>query len=277
MADQDVSKPAHSPKPVHIGGESIVDRLAPHIKKILVAFVLLAVILTVVFAIRWFQQRGQVANTEKLVAVLDVARKPVVPPSSTDQPADPNAPKPEGYPSASARAAAVLDTLTKQGATVSPTYRGGLLLDAGKLDEAIAEYRNGVADKTIDGVLAREGLGIALETKATAEKDATARQKLLEEALAAFVSMQPDPAGPRRSYALYHQGRIQLTLGKRAEATASFDAAKKLAAPNGLSPEIVGQMAIGSRQALQTCVERYDMGACELLSLIEQRLGAMGT
>ncbi|MGE0870980.1 MAG: hypothetical protein AB7P03_20615 [Kofleriaceae bacterium] len=277
MADQDASKPAAPPKPVHIGGESIVDRLAPHIKKILVAFIVLAVALTVVFAVRWYKQRGQVADTEKMVAVLDVARKPIQPAAAAGQPADPDAPKPEGFANAHDRATAVLDVLAKQNAPVSPTYRGAMLLDAGKLDEAIAEYRKAAADKTIDGVLAREGLGIALEAKATAEKDATARQKLLEESLAAFASMQPDEAGPRRSYALYHQGRIQLTLGKRAEATASFDQAKKVAAPAGLPGDIVAQMAIGDQQALQECVRRYDLGACELLSLIEQRVGAMGS
>ena len=76
------------------------------------------------------------------------------------------------------------------------------------------------------GVLSREGLGIALETKALAEKDNAARQKGLEEALAAFTAEQPDEAGMRRAYALYHQGRIQQTLGKRAEAKALFEKAK---------------------------------------------------
>jgi hypothetical protein len=101
-----------------------------------------------------------------------------------------------------------------------------MLLDAGKPDEAAAEYRKGIAAKTIDGVLCREGLGIALEAKATGEKDPTARQKGLEEALAAFAVMQPDEAGPRRAHALYHQGRIQLLLGKRSEARSLFEAAK---------------------------------------------------
>jgi len=75
-------------------------------------------------------------------------------------------------------------------------------------------------------VLSREGLGLALEAKASAEKDPAARQKGLEEALAAFNAMQPDEAGARRAYALYHQARIQLLLGKRADAKALFEKAK---------------------------------------------------
>ena len=99
-------------------------------------------------------------------------------------------------------------------------------MQAGKLDEAIAEYKQGPDGKGLDGVLAREGLGIALETKAQAEKDAAARQKGLEEALAVFKTMQPDEKGPRHAYALYHQGRILALLGKNAEAKAAFEKAK---------------------------------------------------
>jgi predicted negative regulator of RcsB-dependent stress response len=96
--------------------------------------------------------------------------------------------------------------------------------------------------------LCREGIGLAIEAKATAGKDSAARQKGLEEALAAFVAMQPDEAGPRRAYALYHQGRIQLLLGKRAEAKAQFEAAK---------------------------TANKD-GDRELMEMVEQRLAALG-
>src|SRR2546430_2409671 len=80
------------------------------------------------------------------------------------------------------------------------TYRASLLLQAGKLDDAISEYRKAQGLAGLDGVLAREGLGIALETKATQEKDASARQKGLEDALATFKAMQPDEKGPRAAY-----------------------------------------------------------------------------
>jgi tetratricopeptide (TPR) repeat protein len=132
----------------------------------------------------------------------------------------------------------VLDAMVKTGAHPAPSYRGSMLLEAGKVDEAIAEFRKGQAALDLEGVLAREGLGIALETKALAETDPGARQKLLEESLATFTAMQPDPTGPRRAYALYHQGRIEMTLGKRAEAKASFEKAKELGASTDL-PELI--------------------------------------
>jgi tetratricopeptide (TPR) repeat protein len=229
MADQDPAKPAEPPKPVHIGGESFVDRVLPHIRKILAAGIVAVVVAGAVITVRWFGQRKQILATEKLDRVM-VAAFPSVH-DKDDPTADPKMPS---YADAKERAVKVLDTLAKQATDADGhAFRGGLLLDAGKLDDAIAEYRLGTvdkpADKTVDkieAVLCREGLGLALEAKATADKDTAARQKGLEEALAAFTAEQPDPAGPRRTYALYHQARIQALLGKRAEAKALFEQAK---------------------------------------------------
>ena len=226
MADKDpAAKPKEPPKPVHIGGESLLDRLLPHLKKIIVGIIVLAVVLTIIFAIRWFKERKQIAATEKLVPVMEVVDKPVLPGEKPD-------PKTPSFPGTKEKAAAVLDTMTKQGTdTPTPAFKASMLVDAGRLDEAIDVYKKCIADtslaKQIDGVLCREGLGLAQEAKATAEKDSTARQKGLEEALATFQSMQPDEAGPRRAYALYHTARMQLLLGKKADAKASFEKAKE--------------------------------------------------
>lgn len=221
MAEKDAAKPVEPPKPVHIGGESFLDRLRPHLKQIIIGIVVLSAVLLVAFTVRWFQERKQVAATGKLEQILDIARQPV---RNKDEKPDPKAP---GFASVKDRGTAVLDAIAKQGTDVAgAAFRGGQLLDAGKPDEAIAEYRRGVADKGIEGLLCREGLGLALEAKATAEKDPAARQKGLEEALAAFAAMQPDETGPRRGYALYHQGRIQQLLGKRADAKSLFEKAK---------------------------------------------------
>jgi tetratricopeptide (TPR) repeat protein len=206
---------------VHIGGESLVDRLLPHVKTIIVVFIVAAVVATVVIAVRWFGDRKQIAATEQLDQTLVIAREPI---RGADEKPDPKKPS---FASEKERATAVL---AGSGLDVAgPAYRGGLLFDVGKFDEAIAEYRKGAADKAIEGVLCREGLGMALEAKAAAEKDPTARQNGLEAALAAFVAMQPDENGARRAYALYHQGRMQLLLGKRAEAKAAFESAKAAA------------------------------------------------
>jgi len=222
MAEKDASQAAEPPKPVHIGGESLLDRILPHIKKVVVGTIVLAVILTAIFVVRWLKERKQIAATEKLEHVLEVAQESI---RAKDEQPDPKKPS---FGNVKERGAAVLDAIAKQGTEAGGfAFRGGQLLDAGKVDEAITEYRRGLADKTIEGVLCREGLGIALEAKASADKDAAARQKGLEEALAAFAAMQPDDAGPRRAYALYHQGRIQVLLGKRADAKALFEKAKQ--------------------------------------------------
>lgn len=225
MADLDVSKPKEPPKPVHIGGESLVDRILPHIKKILIGIVVISVILSVIFVIRWWKHRGQERQTEELAEVFSVAQRPV---ASPGMPPDPKNP---AFTDSKERAKAVLDEMAKRSASPpGHAYRGGLLLEAGNLDEAIAEYRRGTEDKGIQGVLAREGLGIALEAKAAAEKDAAARGKLLEEALTSYQRMQPDEKGPRYIYAIYHQGRLQAALGKSAEAKTLFEKANELLA-----------------------------------------------
>ena len=243
MADKDeTALPAGSPKPVHIGGESLADRILPHIKKILVMFVLAAVVISVFLVFRWRKQVAQERTTEKIAEVLTLARRPVGP----ETPALPGVPPTTTEPrfaNLKDRADAVLAEAANQDIDALPAYRASLLLDAGKIDEAIVEYRKGQGGADIDGVLAREGLGIALETKAGAEKDPAARQKLLEESLAAFTAMQPDPAGARHVYALYHQGRLQLTLGKKSEAKASFEKAKELGATTDLAELIERRLA----------------------------------
>ena len=219
MAEKDASKAAEPPKPVHVGGESIVDRLLPHLKKIIVGTIVLAVVLSAIFAVRWFKDRKLMAATDQLDRALEIARQPI---RSKDDKPDPKKPS---FASDKERATAVLAAQGLESAGAA--YRGGLLLDAGKIDDAIAEYRKGLADKTVQGVLCREGLGMALEAKAAGEKDPAARQKGYEDALAAYVAVQPDEAGLRRAYALYHQGRMQMLLGKRTEAKALFESAKQ--------------------------------------------------
>jgi len=227
MADKDATKAgkpaaaAEPPKPVHIGGESFLDRIRPHIKQILVGLVVLAVISGVVVGIGWLRERKQIAATAGLDRVLNLADQPI---RGKDDKPDPKKPS---FASAKERADKVLEAMTREGTDAAgPAYRGGLLLDAGKLDEAIAAYKKGSSDKSIEGILCREGLGLALEAKAAAEKDPAARQKGYEESLAAFAVMQTDETGPRRAYALYHQARLQLLLGKRGEAKALFEKAK---------------------------------------------------
>lgn len=222
MAEKDAATPAEPPKPVQLGGESFVDRVLPHIKKIIVGAIVIAVVLSAIFAVRFFKDRKHINNTERLDRVLEVAQPRVRGAEEKAEPATPS------YGSVKERADAVLAAIAKNEADMGPAFHGGQLLDAGKLDEAITLLRKCTADKTLEGVLCRENLGLALEAKAAADKDPAARQKGFEEALAAFVAEQPDDNGPRRGYALYHQGRIQLLLGKRTEARDLFKKAQEI-------------------------------------------------
>lgn len=249
MADKDNKKaskdassatPRFDPKPVQVGGESLIERLTPHVKKIAVVLVGIAVILTVVFTVRYFKQRDRAKATTKFARVMEIADREVKEPGA---PEDPNKAKEPKFDSAKERALAVLAEIEKQGVNLAgPAYKGSLFVQAGKLDEAIAEYKKGTSAKGIDGVLAREGLGIALEEKALAS-DATARQAGLDEALKTFQSMQPDEKGPRAAYAAYHQGRILAHMQKWPEARAAFEKAKTLGAEGELPTMIDERLA----------------------------------
>ena len=228
---KDAPQPAgFDPKPMQLGGESLIERLVPHMKKIAIALGVVAVILTIVFTVRHFQERSREKTTDKLASVLDIAGREV---RGEGTPADPKAKEPT-FATNKDRATAVLEAMVK-GGDMPGAYRASMLMQAGKLEDAITEYRKHQTDKDLDGVLAREGLGIALETKATQEKDAATRQKGLEDALGVFKTMQPDEKGPRAAYALYHQGRILALLGKNADAKAAFDKAKELGKDEKLS------------------------------------------
>jgi tetratricopeptide (TPR) repeat protein len=241
--DTDVPKPKAVPKSVYVGGESIADRILPHIKKIILTIIVIAVALSGFFGYRAIKQSREADATEKVAKVLALGQRRVMMPG---EPHDDKKDK-DSFADTKARALALLDEAAKQGASLPHSYKGGLHLDAGQIDQAIAEYKAGTGSSGFEGVLAREGYGIALETKALAEKDPKQRQALLEQALAAFVQMQPKEDGPRRAYALYHQGRIQQTLGKTAEAKALYEKAKTAGASSN-----------------------------ELATLVEKRLAALG-
>ena len=236
---KDLAKPGFDPKPVQLGGESLLERLLPYMKQIVYVLVGVAVIISIVFTIRHFKEKGREEKTNKLVKVLEVADREVV---SPDMPPDPNKKDPT-FASQKERAEAVLAALGKDG-TATAAYKGSLLMTAGKIDEAIDEYRKAEKAKGLDGVLAREGLGIAIESKALSGQDAAARQKGLEEALAVFQKMQPDEKGPRVAYAHYHQGRVLAQLERHAEARTAFEKAKELGAGTELPNLIEERLAM---------------------------------
>lgn len=235
MAETTTAKPAVTP--VQIGGESFLERLTPHIKKIAIGIVVIAAILAVVFGLRWKKQRGQEASTQKMIAPLAVASQPIRDSGASAEAATPS------FATRAERSAAVLDALAKNGAA-DPTgmLTGRMLLDAGKFDEAIAAYGKGAQLAGTEGALAREGIALAREAKAMAQS-ADAKQKGLEEALAAFKAVAADEKAPRYAYAMYHQGRILALLEKPAEARDAFTKAKSATDASDLQGLIENRLA----------------------------------
>ncbi|HEY0252208.1 MAG TPA: hypothetical protein VGC41_11820, partial [Kofleriaceae bacterium] len=223
--------PTFDPKPVTVGGESLIDRIYPHRKKIGIFILLGFGVWAVIAIVIHFRDSGREKSTDKLVAVIEVGERKVTDLAPPVDPTNPTKTRPEDtFKTAQERANGVLDVLAKQNTNAAgSSYKASLLVQAGKLDDAIAEYKKGENAKGIDGVVAREGLGLAQEMKAESEKDAAAREKGLNDALATFSSMQPDDKGPRYAYSLYHQGRVLALLGKTADAKAAFDKAKDAA------------------------------------------------
>jgi hypothetical protein len=96
-------------------------------------------------------------------------------------------------------------------------------------------------------VLAREAIGVTLETQAAATKDQAAQRKLLEEALVAFRAVQSDDQGLRRDYALFHEARVLEALGKPAEAVAPLTKALTVAPETSLRRDIENRLvALGA-------------------------------
>ena len=244
MADKDDKKaPSEGearfdPKPVQVGGDSIVDRLLPHKKKIIGLILLGFAVWGVIAIVMYIKDKRETRATNQLAKVLDVADKPVHAPPAATGSGSAAAPPPatDSFPDDKTRALAVLSALaTENTDKAGPAYQASMLVAAGKIDEAIALYRTGQNKPGLEGVLAREGLGLALETKANGEKDAAAKKKDLEDALAAFQAMQPDDKGPGHAYALYHQGRILMQLQRKDEAKATLQKAKDA----GKDPDLV--------------------------------------
>ncbi len=229
---------------VHVGGESIADRLLPHIKKIGVAMLGVALVVSAVFMYRWYDRRQSAKATVRTVRALDLIDRPLWDPKSDV----PSLPPPEGEPfftTGAERVSAAALGFSKVGKTRGATalVEARVLLEGGKLDDALALYRKYAGASGIDGLIAREGVGVVLEAQATAAKEPAARQKLLEEALAAYRAVQPDDKGLRRDHALYHEARMLETLGKAPEAIAALKQAMVAVPDSDLEPVIRNRLS----------------------------------
>jgi tetratricopeptide (TPR) repeat protein len=224
-------------KPVHIGGESFIDRIAPHLKQIMIALGVIVFVFTVIFTIRWIGERGRAKETAKLAEAVAVANRPVLAAGAEAEAGE------QTFATSKERATKVLEALNKHPSEMtSDVYQAAMAYGAEQYDTAITSYRKAIGAPGLEGALAREGLTLALEAKAAADKDAGAKQKGLEEALAAARAIQPDADGPRRIYGLYHEARLLVLLGKGSEAKALFEKVKTMAekAPDDKAKVIEG-------------------------------------
>ena len=239
--DDDAPDPSLGPTvtPVHIGGDSIVDRLLPHVKKIAVSAIALVVIISVFYTWRWYQHSKEEKATTALVKGLELGDRPVVA-EPTPEDTDPS------FKTYGERAEATAAALAKAGQArgAAALFEANQLLVAGKLDAALAAFRKLGTGDGDDAVLAREGVGVVLETQAAAAKDAAAKQQLLDQALAAYRAVQPDDKGLRRDYALFHEARVLTAMGKAAEAAAPLTRALELVPDTALKQDIENQLAV---------------------------------
>ena len=83
---KDPAKPGFDPKPVQLGGESLLERLLPYMKQIAYVLVGISIIIAIVFTVRYFKERGREKGTNKLVKVLEIADREVVDPNVPPDP-----------------------------------------------------------------------------------------------------------------------------------------------------------------------------------------------
>jgi tetratricopeptide (TPR) repeat protein len=252
--------PGVKPEAVHIpGGESLADRIIPHLKKIFVSVIVITVILVGFFSYRCVKYKGLESDTASLSSAMEVLNRDVVPPpeagsgSGSGSGSDavvptpvPDPKKPQTFASYRERAETGLKKLS---GPVGSVFRGNLLLEAGKLDQAEAAYKQVANRKDLEGVLAREGLGFVAEARAHAATDAGEREKLLQAALATFQQITTADDQLHAEYRHYHAGRILVLLDKRAEATTALEKAREIAPESELAPLI--EMRLAQLEAMQ--------------------------
>ncbi|HWM86578.1 MAG TPA: tetratricopeptide repeat protein [Kofleriaceae bacterium] len=228
------------------GVDRVMRVLRPHALRLAVFFGIIAVIVVSYTTWKWYQQRQLTDATEIYMRAVSLSQVPVraaetEQPDAAQQKAEKRRsklpPDPRGYPdefpTAADRSRSVLSALEELSSEYGSTEvaRQGLLLQAealyqlGRHDDSAARYREyadggGPSELVLS---AREGLAYSLEAKATAQKDTKARQAGLEQALKAFQEMQPDPKGPRRDEALYHQARVMAELGRKEQARKTLE------------------------------------------------------
>ncbi len=209
---------------------SLGDIIQPHIKKMVIIGGLVMAGLIAWKVMDWRNEKKATKATTAFVTAMKIVDAPVI---GEDDPPLPEGPiTPLTYPTAEARQSAglaALEKLQSEHGDVALSKLGllseaRLLLDAGKYDEALADFQKFSKSSAPEPLrmAALEGAAYSLEAKAMANEDAAARQAGLETALQAFANLQPAEGGPMRDYSLYHQGRLLVAMGKIPEGIAKF-------------------------------------------------------
>jgi hypothetical protein len=198
--------------------------LKPHQGKIIILSVLVIGGLAAYATMDYMNRKKAESATTAFNEALTTAAKPVAAPAENkDGGVDVAPPSPDSFDSLQARADATLATLAGVGgkaATAAELLRASQFMKTGRYDDAVNAYaifaKSGEPPSL--RIIAREGLGYALEGKAEAIEDEAGRKAVLEQALQAFTDMQPKEGGPRHEYAVYHQARMLAALGRTEEA-----------------------------------------------------------
>src|SRR4051812_11635213 len=123
-ASKSSAPPGIDPKAVHVGGESLIDRIVPHIKKIAVMVIVVAVVVSGILVFRWRGEAKKQASTEKLLDTMEVARREVGPePAPSPLPGKTPPKTPEArFATDKDRADAVLASLNANGANAPASF-----------------------------------------------------------------------------------------------------------------------------------------------------------
>lgn len=241
------------------GVSKVAEQLKPHAIRIAFAVGAVFVVFGLYAAYSWFQERKELKASAKFVEASEITRALVLAPGEKKPPLLGDQVK--TYPSAKERAAAAAAAYaalhSEYGGTgvaaMTRLSHAGALMEQGNFDAALALYREQAADEDAPAILrglAQEGIGYALEARASALGEAQ-KKAALGEALAAFEKMAAGDKGadksPLRTFSLFHQGRIQAQLGNRPAAIAAYRKALESDAEAGLEDDVKNRLAVLER------------------------------
>jgi hypothetical protein len=233
------------------GVARVSEKLKPYAWRIAVVAVVVAIGLVSFATYRWWQNRKATRATNLFVEAMEIGGRPVM----AEPVDDPAGAEPEpSFATVALRNEAQLAALSRLSSSYGSTGVGrqsrlleaALLLQLGKHDEAIRAFQAylGRSGPEILTLIAREGIGYALEAKALAQTDAKAQAAGLREAIAAFQKIQPKADGLYHDYALFHEARILATMEEREQAIAIYNRILDLEPPSPLNDRVNQRLAL---------------------------------